>query len=229
MQLQTAIDLITSQGGFDPAAAQTSDSKIRSWISAMVQEAAAEAKALKQIRELGPTVAGTQDYLVDTDIIQVRGLRVNGSRPWARASLDDLWFADADPSAAMLAGGSPGAFAPSFEVEAAQDVDDVPQFVRLWPKPSVSGYTVQALCIVGHKVINDTTSTSYALQVPEDLARMIAVDGPIGLGLTLVHERADLAAPYLARYADGKSKWKARANSRIGQGTFYAPVARRRG
>jgi hypothetical protein len=171
----------------------------------------------------------TKDYLVDTDIIDVRTIRVNGSRPWARASLEDIWWAEADPSAAVLAGGAPGAFGPSWETEAAQDVDDVPQFIRLWPGPTVAGYAIEAMCVVMHKPIVDATSASYVLQVPDDLARKLAVDGAIALGLTYVHERADLAAPYVARYQDGKDQLKARGNSRIGSGPFYARVARRRG
>lgn len=229
MLLSEALLLVGAQGGFDSSVAQTDDQKQRSWISTAVQEAVAYAKSLKQIRSLGPTVAGTSDYIVDTDILQVRSVRVNGSRPWARARLEDVWFAEADPSAAALVGGAPGAFAPSWETEAAQDTQDVPTFIRLWPKPTVSGYTIEALCAVSHQRITDVTSTGYAIQVPEDLARKIVVDGAVALGIMYVHERADLAAPYLARYQDGKEQLKARASSRIGHGVIYPPVARRRG
>jgi hypothetical protein len=54
------------------------------------------------------------------------------------------------------------------------------------------------------------------LQVPEDLARKVAVDGAVAIG---VHDGCmsaqDLAAPYLARYVDGKALLKRRADSQL--------------
>jgi len=224
MLVSEALALIQSQGGFDPTVAQTSDTLMRSWLSTAVQEAVAEAKWLKQRRKFGPTVADTSDYVVDDDVIWVKSLRVGVSRPWARATLEDLWVAEADPGSVYLTDRVNGAFAPMWEEEAAQDVDDVPKLVKLWPTPTEAGLNIEAVCAVNHKPIVVGTSSSYKLQLPEDLAQKIAVDGAVAIGVQRVHERADLAAPYLARYTDGKAQLKARANSLIGGGVRYVRI-----
>lgn len=224
MLVSEALTLISSQGGFDPSIAQTSDTKMRSWLSAAVLEAVAEAKWLKQRRKFGPTVAGTSDYVVDDDVIQVKSLRVGVSRPWARTTLEDLWVAESNPNSVYLTDRAPGAFAPVFEVEDGQDVDDVPKLVKLWPTPTTAGLNIEAVCSVNHKPIVADTSDSYRLQLPEDLAQKIAVDGAVAIGITRVHERADLAAAPLARYNDGKAQLKGRANSQVGGGVRYVRV-----
>lgn len=222
MLVSDALSLIQSQGGFDPSIAQTSDAKMRTWLSTAVLEAVAEAKWLKQRRMFGPTVADTDEYVVDDDVIMVRSLRVGRTRPWARTTIEAIWYAEAGDAA--LTRGCPGAFAPSWEEEADQDVDDVPKYVKLWPVPDTAGLNVEAVCAVNHKPIVSDTSDSYKLQLPEDLAQKIAVDGAVAIGITRVHERADLAAPYLARYENGKQQLKARANSQVGGGVRYVPV-----
>lgn len=224
MLVSEALALIQSQGGFDPSVAQTSDTLMRSWLSTAVAEAVAEARWLKQRREFGPTVIGISEYTVDTDVIWVKSLRVGVSRPWARTTLEDLWVAEADPGAVYLTDRTVGAFAPVWESESAQDVDDVPKLVKIWPTPTAAGLAITAVCAVSHKPIVAATSAAYQLQLPDDLAQKIAVDGAVAIGVQRVHERADLAAPYLARYADGKALLKARANSLIGGGVRYARI-----
>lgn len=225
MLVSDALTLIAGHGGFDPSVAQTSDTMQRAWLNAAVQRAISKSLYLKQIRQLGPTVANQPDYAVDNDVIQVETVRVNGSRPWGRARLEDLWAAEGQPAAAQIL-GAPGFFAPSWETEAAQDVDDVPHNIRLYRAPTVSGQTIEAICSVMHKQITVATAANYALQLPEDLALEIAVDGAVAIGMLRVHERADLAAPYQARYDTAVADLKTRTNSRIGKGPFYARVRR---
>lgn len=224
MLVSEAIALIQSQGGFDPAQAQTSDTLMRSWLSTAVQEAVAEAKWLKQRRNLGLTVVGTSEYVIDSDIVQLKTLRVGMSRPWAWSSLDDIWEAEAEPNAVVLTRGAPGAFCLTYEEEEAQDVENVPKLLKLWPTPDTAGLKIEAVCAVSHKPIVAGTSSSYVLQVPDDLVQAIAVDGAVAIGIQRVHERADLAAPYTARYVNAKAELKRRANSLIGGGVKYVPV-----
>lgn len=226
MLVSEALALIQSHGGFDPAVAQTSDAMQRSWLSASVQEAVAEARWMRQRRLFGPTVATVADYVVDDDVIWVKSLRVGVTRPWARTTLDAMWAAEADPGGVRLVDAD-GAFAPMWEEEAVQDVEDVPKLIKLWPTPAVAGLKIEAVCAVNHKPIVAATSGTYKLQVPEDLARRICVDGPIAMGIQVVHGRADLAAPFLAGYTDGKAQLKKRSESLIGGGVRYVPVRRR--
>lgn len=224
MQVSEALSLIQSHGGFDPAQVQTSGTQQRAWLSVSVRQAIAESRWLKQRRDLGPTVAGTSEYAVDIDVIQLKMLRVGTSRPWAQTTLEALWIAEADSNAVSFSGRAPGVYAASFEEEAAQDVDDVPRYVKLWPAPDRSGLKIEATCAVSHKKITADTPGTYVLQVPDDLVEQIAVDGAIARGLTLVSERADLAAPFLQRHVDAKAELKRRANSQLGGGVRYVPV-----
>jgi hypothetical protein len=206
MLVSEALALIQSHGGFDPAVAQTTDTMQRSW--------------LRQRRLFGPTVIGTSEYVVDDDVIWVKSLRVGTTRPWARTTLDQMWYAEANPAGWALSGAD-GAFAPMFEEESAQDVEDVPKMVKLLPSPTAAGLKIEALCAVNHKPIVAATAASYKLQIPEDLARAIAVDGAIAIGIQVVHGRQDLAGPFLASYTDGKAQLKKRSESLIGGGVRY--------
>lgn len=221
MLLSDAQAVVQSNGGFDPQVAGSDQATQFGWISAAVSEAVAEAEHLKQRRDFGPTTIGGQDYLIDEDVIEIKSLRVGATRRWLRVTLEDLEDAQYDPSAYLV--GTPGCYAPQYGSESAQDASDADQMtaIRIWPAPSAAGLAVNAICAVQHP---DLTAGGQRIQVPADLVRALAVDGGIARGMVEAHERADLAAPYLARYTDAKASLKARGNKRVGGGVRYARI-----
>jgi len=218
VDLQTAEALVAAQ--FDTTSAASDATAIRGWIHACVQDAVGRAKSRKVRRELGPTVADQWEYALPVDVVDVRMLRVDGSRPWRRCSTEQLWELQAGNGWLTRA---PGAFAPSFE-EVAEGGDESPQdgdsaTLALWPTPTVAGLAMDALCAVLPPAIDSETADTYVLPVPEDLVRRIAVDGPIGMGFREALGRGDLAQQYEVRFEEaGVQELSRRANSRIGHG-----------
>jgi hypothetical protein len=221
MIVSAAVALVTAQGGFDTSQANTSTSNILGWITEAVQSAVAEAKWLKQIRELGPTVANQAQYLMDGDIVDLRMLRVGGSRPWARTNLDKMWQLEAGYGWVKDA---PGAFAEGEDSQSAADASNAQKWVRLWPVPTSAGMSLEALCAVQHPAF--AASDATVIQLPDDIVRSIAVDGAIGLGLQYAHGRPDLSAGFMQSWADGKARLGKRTKSRMGSGPQQAQVGR---
>jgi hypothetical protein len=218
--LSTAITRVQAQ--FDSTSTLSSDAVVRSWIHECLQEAVGEARWLKKSLALGPTVADQSEYAIPTDgttdsaateVVDIIGITVNGSKPWKRVSTTEMWELQA--GSAYLRGAA-GAFAPNFQT----DTDPV---IELYPTPDTAGYTIEALAAVLPLDIGDATSGATVLPVPDDLAGRICVDGPIGLGLTRLQEEADPTL-FVARYEAGKQTLKRRANSRIGSGPHQLRV-----
>jgi hypothetical protein len=206
--LSEAISLVQTQGGFDTTSSSSSDTVIRGWINEAVQEAVARAKSRrKSLTSIGPTVAGQSQYAVPAEVVKIKVLRVDGSRPWLRIGTEDLWELEGDNA---RLGGAPGAYAPENET----DADSV---VELWPVPDTSGLTIEAHAFVLPDAITAATSTGATIPLPDHIAPRV-MGGAIAIGLERVHERADLAQPFRAQFelAVGElSRW---ANSRVGSG-----------
>ena len=185
-----------------------------------VNNANARAVGTQDILTTVDGVARIRHYLIDSDIVQVHRLRVNGSKPWVPAELSEIWELEAGPGWVKNA---PGAYAQGFDSEAAQDTSNVQKWVRLWPAPTVAGYSIEGICAVEHPEI--AVSDATEIQLPADLVRQIAVDGAISLGLLYAHGRGDLAASFASSYSTAVKSLEKRGRSRIG-GPRQARVGR---
>lgn len=214
--LLSAIDALLA-ATFDTASTASGPATQRGWIHAAVQDAVGRAKWRKVRRELGPTVALTGEYELDEDIRQVVSLRVGGSRPWLRASIEDVWQYDA-ANARLL--GAPGMFTDYYEtvVQDGAVADGDSSLVTLRPIPTVSALAIDALCAVLPPVIDVSSLGTVVIPVPEDLARPIAYNGAAALGFVESLGRADLAAPHAAKFEAAVQELSRRANSRVGRG-----------
>lgn len=214
---------------FDTSNVATSSAVVRAWMHAAVREAVAEAEWRRVKRELGPTVIGTSRYEVDEDVVAIRSLQVAGSLPYLRCGTEE--FFELEAGGAVLF-NTPGAFCPEFEalaedaVESPADGDTA--MVAISPTPTVAGQAVTALCAVQALAILSGTAGSVVIGVPDDLARMIVVDGATAIGWETAMGRPDLAATPRARYEAGKQQLARRANARIGRGPVRVPIVRAR-
>jgi hypothetical protein len=227
MLLADAITAVSAQ--FDTSTSATSDTVIRSWIHRCVREAVAQAKWRKVRRELGTTTAALATYELDEDIVQVLKLRVDGSRWWHKATMEEM--VDLETSNGRLY-DSPGAWSQEFEALAQDGVespaDGDTSLVRLWPAPETSGLAITALCAVQSVAITSaTTAGTFEIGVPDDLAGPVAVDGPIAMGFREALGRHEDAAQYQARYELGKNELARRANSRASGGAIFVRPGRR--
>lgn len=206
------VTAIRSQGGFDTTSSQTTDAVLLSWVNAKYAEMVADAKWSRAVLELGPTVAGTSQYLIPDRVTDIRTLRVGGSRPWSLANLEGLW--DLQAAVSTLDSGVPGVFVANWQA----DGDAV---VELSPTPTTDGLAIEAQC----SVLPDdlTTVPDTTPKVPADVHQAI-VDGAIGLGLGRVYERHDAAVPYEQNFQDAIQKLMRRSKSRVGSGPMQFPV-----
>jgi hypothetical protein len=196
---------VVAEGGFDTTSSQTSATTVLSWVNMKYRQMVADTKWRKGVLSLGPTVAGQSQYVVD-----LRAIRVNGSRPWPLASIEGLW--ELQSTSLVLTDTAVGAFA-------ASDTSAGVPVIELYPTPDTSGYAIDGMAAL---LPVDLTLTDTPI-VPGDLHQAI-VDGAIGVGIGRIYERHDAEAVYEQRFQDGVQKLMRRTKSRIGSGPMTFPV-----
>jgi hypothetical protein len=130
MLVNAIIDAIVTEGGFDPSSSAVPRATILGWLQAIYDDALAETHWRRVTKELGPTVAGQQEYAVTAEVLQVKSLRVNGSRTWLRITTEEMFELEGGNGAWK---GAPGVFSPNFEADADTAVELAgipPQFHR---------------------------------------------------------------------------------------------------
>lgn len=198
---------VKSQGGFDSSSAASSDAVILTWINDAYTEALAEARWLKAAVALGNTVAGTADYALPDNVVDMRSLRVGSSEPWLRVGSRDMLVLQSGNGTIV---GNPGGFAPGFDAAGASKV-------TLWPTPTRSGDAIsgEGVIVPAELVAGGGAAT---ILVPRDLQRQILVHGAIAEGKGTVAEDAAGADWHRGKWQAAVNKLKARGNSRIGHG-----------
>lgn len=209
MLTNAIIDAVVTEGGFDTTSEAVSRATVLGWVQEWYDEALRDAGWRKVVYDdLGPTVVAQSVYGPLADhVIDVRGIRVDGSLPYTRVSTEELWLLTS--GAAHLEDG-PGAFAPSFSEAGAQSVS-------IFPTPTQAGKVIEAIVTtIDPTQLTDAAAAPPAL--PPDLHRKILVHGAVALGMSLIAGREDLATPHETRATTGIAALKKRATSRIGSG-----------
>lgn len=136
-------------GGFD-----ISESRAGEIVNAAIRRLVVRSQILVAERELGPGVAGTYLYELPADVLDIRGLMVNGDPKFARVATTRHWQLRSGD--AYLPPGRTGAYAPRFDTDGGK-------WVAIFPTPA-GGETITALCAI--------SSPDYAddddLPLPED-------------------------------------------------------------
>jgi hypothetical protein len=213
VNLGTAVDRVITEGGFDSTSTNTPRSIITAWVSTQINEALARSKFRKQMREIGPTIAGQSQYAVPSDVVDMRYAVIAG-RIWRVVSMDD--FIDLKVGLRSRRAGVPGVIAASFEADADAVID-------LYPTPDQGAQTITAVVAV---TVGDLTDETKELPLPLDVQSRIAIDGAIGLGHQRLEEDAESAAPYLQRFEEGVAMLSKRTNTRIGSGPGQIQIRR---
>lgn len=213
------VTAVRDQGGFDRTSSATSDAVILSWLNARYFELCAESAYTQAQREFGPTVAGTADYELEDDVIRVKALRLEGSRPWIPLKLEDIW--DLEAGAATFSLGAVGGFAETWTEFGTSSAEGLPR-VKLYPTPGESGQTIKTLCIIRPAPLD--VSSDLPPHLPDDFHEYV-VEGAIALGLRRDDEREDGAAPYEARFKEAIQRLAARQRKRVGRGPIQARVS----
>lgn len=205
---------VKSQGAFDASSGNVSDVTVLSWVNARYRELCVQAKWLKAVVELGPTVAGVATYVLPDNVSEITALQIGGAGEATRLKAEELWTLKAGNGS--LDGWPRQAYAPTFSTDGSQ------QQVEVWPAPAEAGVAVQALAVL---VPADLTLEASPV-VPRDFQDAI-VDGAIGLGYLRSDGRADLAAPFEAKFDVAVQRLRRRATTRVGQGPVQIRVVGR--
>lgn len=206
---------VTTEGGFDTAAADSSAATILGWVNEQYRQMVGDAEWLRAEKSLGPTVAGQELYDLPDAVVHVKRVAIGNNQGWkvvdAEELLDLAWG-----RASLSSGGA---------VAVVYDEGSAKQKLRFWPAPSESGSTISALCSLLPADLTTAPDTTPA--IPVDVHEALA-DGAIGLGRLRVDERADLAQPYLEKFQAAVGKLIKRRRSRLQEGAWQASVGGRR-
>lgn len=201
MTLSELTKIVKEQGGFDH-----SDSVIQGWINDRYRQMVGRSQWRMAQITLGTTIAGTSEYPLPNDVVDLSGLMVGGVT-YDRAGQKQLWDL-------KRTGGSQTVFVPDFTSTGTAQIE-------LYPNPSTSGATIEGLAALLPSRLVDAADTPI---VPDDLQDAL-VDGAIATGLRRIDEHLPEADNYEQRFTDKTEELRRRLNSRIGSGPHMIRVA----
>lgn len=203
MTFDELVDAVGSEGGFD-----VSEAMRGGWVNEVHQKAVGAAQWMMCSLELGPTVADTATYELPDDVVDLAGLYLQSPGdtplPYTRASTEMLWSLKTGLS---WTSGPGGVFVPSFDADATA-------LIELWPVPTTSDATINALAAT----IPPLMISGSSPVIPADMHGELK-DGAIALGLLRIEERPDSAALFDARFQAMVGNLRKRRKSRVGSGT----------
>lgn len=217
MNVAQIIDAIVSEGGFDTDETDTSRTVILGWVQTRYDLALTQSKWRRMTLSLGSTVVGQAQYAIPAQVVEFESLRVGGSAPWLRVTLDELVGLATNDGSYLTAAA--GAYGPNFE----PDGDKV---VELWPTPSVAGLAITCVAVcTDTTALADGAGSTPAL--PTDLHRRLLVKGGIAEGLSTIEKRADMAASFEGEFGQAVKELKSRAVAQVRPALFRARVGGR--
>jgi hypothetical protein len=204
------IDAVINEGGFDATTGAVSRATVGSWINDAYRQLAAETNFLKALVSLGETVAGTSQYAIPENVLDVRRITVNGV-PFIRVGVEQIF--DARAFGGRVLGDAGGTFSPGYATTGAR-------VIEVYPTPDTSGYAIDALATVaGVGMVSETDTPA----IPEDFHPALKAKA-IAMGLRLIYERHDDADRWELQFSNpgagngAVEKLKRRGNSQIGSG-----------
>lgn len=204
-------------GQFDVTTAVAS-----AWVNERQNRMVAEAQWRMSKTTIATTVAGTSNYTLPENVVDLRAVRVEAANGdvglYTPVGIEDLWKVDSGQSRIDYRDGGAGVFAEDYTSSGGVQI-------RLHPAPAVTGSTIVGL--ISYMTTDLTYGTGDPLVIPDDL-RPFLQDGAMADGYTYEDERHDLAQLHEARFREGIELLRRRRNSRTGSGPGRMRVLRRR-
>ncbi len=159
------------------AVGDITDATARMYVLDRARVLNAEAKWLSAPETIGSTTADVGVYTVDSDVVDIEAVRVDGVR-YIRVTQNQIWDLDDAGSGTRLTGGG-GVFAPAFTAAGEPRID-------IRPVPSESGLVIEARQVIPLPAPADWTAENppFPADFDQDL-----IHGAIALGLARVDER----------------------------------------
>ena len=177
------------------------------------RELVAAAESLREVVDLGPTVAGQQTYALPADVVQLLSLRVNGYG-YDRKSIDEI--DDLNASDAYIVGLYRGFYAPQFSAGGAAEI-------TIYPTPTQSGLPISGrAAMLPPDLVNDTDLPS----LPVDFHWKLVDPGALAITLSLDDERFADAQAKKAEWEQVKLDLRGRTIRRVGGGPARIKLTR---
>lgn len=202
-----------AQGGFDSSQSNLALADIQAWIQERYRQAVAQARYRMVELAVGSTVAGQFLYVLDTGVVEVEGLTVNGV-PYEQAGTKQLW--DLRNGRLQLSRGSAGGvFGQDYLADGTVELS-------IYPTPTVAGSAIVGLCSV-EPVPLDSGSNATPI-IPADLHEAVLVFGPIATGFSTVEERLDSANYFEGLFGAAVKELGRRRKGRVNGGPVQIQV-----
>jgi hypothetical protein len=184
---------------------------LQGWVQEAYRRAATESKWLTKNLAVGTTVAGTADYPIASDVLQLESVVIDGAE-YGRVNEFDIL--DVQHGRAFV---DVPVFAQSFSGAGADQI-------TLFPTPTTSGLAITGKAVM---VPPDLVTGSGAGSAPvftTDL-HSVVLDGAIAIGYLRSDERPDMAGEHEQRFRDGVLRATRRRVKRAsGHGPFRAAL-----
>lgn len=192
--------------GFDVSATQAGI-VLNRWIKRL----AALSKWVREERDLGPAVAGVDTYDLDSDIVDLHDLLVDGGDALEVSPTD---FFRLKAGTKWLQGGPP------WIAYAARDTADGTKQFSIYPAPE-SVTTIVGLVSIMPGDLSHNQKPPY----PDDMEQAL-LDGAKSTLYAELDENPGASDYYEQKFVTAAELLRRRANSQVGSGFFQAPVGR---
>jgi hypothetical protein len=193
--------------GFDVGVNQT-----RIVVNRWIKRLAVASLWVRDERELGPTTAGADRYVIPPDIVEIHDLLV-GDELAARKSVEDLF--QLRSATAFLTGGPP------WTVYADRASSTEQKLLMIYPPPETDGISITALCAITPAELEGGDTPPF----PDDHEDTI-LNGAKSTLYREIDENPDEGDRYEAMFTAQAELLRKQRNLRVGAGAFRIPSYR---
>ena len=202
--VQGLIDQVVTEAQFDV----TNDAAL-AWLDRRHKKMVVRARAYRKSVSVGPTVSGTSDYLLPTDLVEVLEVNVGGL-PYGRGTHTDLSYG---AQGWLVLDGIGGII--SSEENASGGAE-----IALYPTPTSSGSTITVRGVFRPATL--TVGVDTTILVPDEFLDSL-VSGAIATGLARQEYRPDLAQSFEQDYEAACEEWRRQLRRRY-RGAGPTPI-----
>ena len=202
--VQGLIDQVVTEAQFDV----TNDAAL-AWLDRRHKKMVVRARAYRKSVSVGPTVSGTSDYLLPTDLVEVLEVNVGGL-PYGRGTHTDLAYG---AQGWLVLDGIGGII--SSEETASGGAE-----IALYPTPTSSGSTITVRGVFRPSSL--TVGVDTTILVPDEFLDSL-VSGAIATGLARQEYRPDLAQSFEQDYESACEEWRRQLRRRY-RGAGPTPI-----
>lgn len=202
--VQGLIDQVVTEAQFDV----TSDAAL-AWLDRRHKKMVVRARAYRKSVSVGPTVSGTSDYALPTDLVEVLEVSVGGL-PYGRGTHTDLAYG---AQGWLVLDGIGG-------IVSSEETASGGAEIALYPTPTTNGTAITVRGVF--RPASLTVGVDTTILVPDEFLDSL-VSGAIATGLARQEYRPDLAQSFEQDYESACEEWRRQLRRRY-RGAGPTPI-----